>query len=498
MLSRRSLLAGIAGIAGSAGLRPLAAAKGAPPEPFGAVPSARQLAWHELECTAFLHFTVNTFTNKEWGYGDEDPEIFNPGSFDADEIVGALADAGMRGVILTAKHHDGFCLWPSKTTDHTVFYSKWRGGKGDVVKEVSQAAARHKLKFGVYLSPWDRNNAAYGKPEYLKIYRAQLSELLTGYGPIFEVWHDGANGGDGFYGGAKEKRSIDRNTYYDWPKTWEMVRAMQPDACIFSDVGPDIRWVGNERGIAGDPCWATFDPVGENGGPASPGNVRTKESNTGNRNGKQWIPAECDVSIRPGWFWHEAENARVKKPQQLVNLYYQSVGRGATLLLNVPPNRDGRLSAEDMATLKSFGAYLRGTFDQNLAAKAKTDATHVRGNDKQYGPQNLVDGKPDTYWATDDKVTAPDATIDLGKPQKIQVIRLREAIRFGQRIDAVTIERWQPSGWEKIASATSIGARRLIRLEAPIIAQRLRLRIEQASASPAVSEFAVFGEAALS
>src|SRR5689334_16809401 len=194
---------------------------------------------------------------------------------------------------------------------------------------------------------------------------------------IFEVWHDGANGGDGFYGGAKEKRAIDRNTYYDWPKTWEMIRAMQPDACIFSDVGPDIRWVGNERGVAGDPCWAAFDPVGENGGPASPGNVRTKESNTGHRNGKRWLPAECDVSIRPGWFWHEAENARVKRPTQLVNLYYQSVGRGAALLLNVPPNREGLLSAEDVASLRSLGGYLSGTFAQNLAAKAKTDATHV-------------------------------------------------------------------------------------------------------------------------
>src|SRR5215472_8768599 len=489
MLTRRSLLAGIPGV--------VMAAKGVPPPaPYGATPSTRQLAWHELECTAFLHFTVNTFTDKEWGYGDEDPDIFDPEKFDPDAIVSALADAGMRGVILTAKHHDGFCLWPTKTTDHSVFYSKWRGGKGDVVRDIAQAAARRNLKFGVYLSPWDRNNKAYGTPEYIKIYRAQLSELLTGYGPIFEVWHDGANGGDGFYGGAKEKRAIDRNTYYDWPKTWEMIRAMQPGACIFSDVGPDIRWVGNERGIAGDPCWAAFDPVGENSGPASPGNVRTRESNTGHRQGKQWLPAECDVSIRPGWFWHEAENARVKKPSQLVSLYYQSVGRGATLLLNVPPNRDGLLSAEDVASLKGFGAYVSGTFGRNLAAKATADATHVRGNDKQYGPANLVDGRADTYWATDDRITSPDATIDFGRPVKFQVIRLREAIALGQRIDAVTVERWQPDGWEKLATATSIGARRLIRLEAPVIAARLRLRVEQASASPALSELAVFSEAA--
>src|SRR5882724_58952 len=222
MMTRRTLLASIPAIL---------AAKGAPPPtPWGAVPSARQLAWHSLEFTGFLHFTVNTFTNKEWGYGDESPDIFDPAKFDADAIVGVLADAGMRGVILTAKHHDGFCQWPTKTTDHSVLHSKWRGGKGDVVKEISQAAARRKLKFGVYLSPWDRNNAAYGTPAYLKTYREQLTELLTQYGPIFEVWHDGANGGDGFYGGAREKRSIDRHIYYDWPKTWEMIRTMQHDA----------------------------------------------------------------------------------------------------------------------------------------------------------------------------------------------------------------------------------------------------------------------------
>jgi alpha-L-fucosidase len=453
------------------------------------------MAWHDLEFTGFLHFTVNTFTNKEWGYGDESPDVFNPEKFDADAIVDALAAAGMRGVILTAKHHDGFCLWPTKSTDHSVFYSKWRGGKGDVVKEISQAAARRKMKFGVYLSPWDRNNAKYGTPDYIKIYRQQLTELLTGYGPIFEVWHDGANGGDGYYGGAREKRSIDRNTYYDWPRTWEMIRAMQPDACIFSDVGPDIRWVGNERGIAGDPCWCAYDPVGENGSAASPGNVRAKESATGTRNGKQWMPAECDVSIRPGWFWHEAENSRVKTPRQLIGLYHQSAGRGANFLLNVPPNSQGLVAAEDAASLKGLGDYLRGTFAQNLAAKAKTDATHVRGDDKRYGPANLVDGRADTYWATGDGVTDAAVTFELARPARIQVIRLREAIQFGQRIDAVEIERWEQSSWQPLAKATSIGPRRLIRLDAPVIAQRVRLRVTQASASPALSEFALFSEA---
>jgi alpha-L-fucosidase len=490
MITRRTLLAGLPAALG-------AARTVAPPAPYGAIPSPRQIAWHELEFTGFLHFTVNTFTDKEWGYGDEDPNLFNPLKFDADAIVAALADAGMRGVILTCKHHDGFCLWPTRTTDHSVAQSAWRGGKGDVVRDISQAAARHNMKFGVYLSPWDRNSAQYGTPEYIKTYRAQLSELLTGYGPIFEVWHDGANGGDGFYGGARAKRTIDKNTYYDWPRTWEMIRAMQPDAVVFSDVGPDVRWVGNERGMAADPCWATFDPVGEDGGPASPGNVRVTESNSGQRHASRWLPAECDVSIRPGWFWHQAENARVKKPAQVASLYYQSVGRGAALLLNVPPNRDGLLSAEDLASLAGFGAYLRGTFSQNLAARAKADASHVRGgNEKQFGPAHLLDGRPDTYWATDDNVTSADVTFDLGRPAKIQVIRLKEAIRFGQRIDTFTVERWQPDGWEALVSPTGIGPRRLIHLAAPIFASRLRLRVLKASASPVLSEFAVFSEAA--
>jgi len=487
MLNRRTFLAAT----------PVAFARGAStPTPYGAVPSARQLRWHALETTAFLHFTVNTFTNKEWGYGDEDPNLFNPTAFDADAIVSALAEAGMRGAILTCKHHDGFCLWPTKTTEHCVQKSSWRAGKGDVVREISQAARRRSLAFGVYLSPWDRNNAAYGRPEYIEIYRRQLRELLTEYGPIFEVWHDGANGGDGFYGGAREKRTIDKNTYYDWPRTWDLVRTLQPGAVIFSDVGPDVRWVGNERGIAGDPCWGAYDPVGTDGGPASPGNVREKESPAGHRHGTKWLPAECDVSIRPGWFWHENENARVKTPAQLIDLYYKSAGRSANLLLNVPPNREGLLQREDVASLKAFGEYRRATFAKNLLAGAKAAASQVRGRDRAYGPANLIDGRNDTYWATDDGVQSADATFDLARPATFSVIRVREEIRLGQRVDGIAVERWNAGAWEAVASAPSVGPRRLIQLERPVTAQRLRLRVTQASASPALAEFAVFAEAA--
>jgi alpha-L-fucosidase len=363
-----------------------------------------------------------------------------------------------------------------------------------VVRDIADAARRHKLGFGVYLSPWDRNCAQYGKPEYIPIYHQQLTELLTGYGPIFEVWHDGANGGDGFYGGAREKRIIDKNTYYDWLRTWDLVRTLQPGAVIFSDVGPDIRWVGNERGIAGDPCWATYDPAGADGGPASPGNVRERESPTGHRHGSKWLPAECDVSIRPGWFWHESQNSRVKQPAQLIDLYYRSVGRGASLLLNVPPNRDGLLGAEDQASLKAIGEFLRGTFGKNLAARARATASNVRGKDRAYGPQNLLDGRGDTYWATDDAVLDAEATIDLGRATVFNVIRLREAIRFGQRIDAVAVDRWNSGTWETIASAASIGPHRLIRLGRRATAARLRLRVTKASASPVLTEFALFAE----
>jgi len=489
-MTRRAFLAAGAALAA----RP---ARGTtPPAAYGAIPAARQIEWHELETTAFLHFTVNTFTGREWGLGDEDPHIFQPAAFDADVIVSALAGAGMRGVILTCKHHDGFCLWPTSTTEHSVRASSWRSGKGDVVREIADAARRHRVKFGVYLSPWDRNHALYGKPGYIEVYRQQLTELLTAYGPIFEVWHDGANGGDGYYGGAREKRTIDKRTYYQWPKTWDLVRRLQPDAVIFSDVGPDVRWVGNEKGIAGDPCWAAYDPVGADRGAASPGDVRERESPAGQRHGAHWLPAECDVSIRPGWFWHENENAKVKTAAEIRDLYYLSVGRGANLLLNVPPNRDGRLQAEDVAALQGFGAYRRATFGKNLVVGAKATASNVRGNDPGYGAANLLDGRSDTYWATDDGILAAETIFDLGRAATFTVIRLREAIRLGQRVDAVAVDRWDAGKWEPLAAATSIGARRLIRMDRPVTAARLRLRVTQASASPVLAEFAVFAEPA--
>jgi Alpha-L-fucosidase len=466
-----------------------------PPAPFGATPSERQLRWHEMESYAFLHFTINTFTDKEWGYGDEDPALFNPTAFDADAIVEPLADAGMTGIILTCKHHDGYCLWPTATTDHCVRKSPWRGGRGDVVRELSEAARRRKLKFGVYLSPWDRNHPAYGTPDYIGVYRSQLRELLTRYGPIFEVWHDGANGGDGYYGGAREKRVIDKRSYYDWPNTWELVRSLQPDAVIFSDVGPDIRWVGNEKGFAGETCWATYDPVGEDGGAPAPGYTRYKEGMTGHRHGSKWMPAECDVSIRPGWFWHERENSKVKSARELMDLYYQSVGRGASFLLNVPPDRRGLLHEADVRSLREFGKLRRAVFQRNLAASAKVTASNVRGKAKAFQPQDLLDGSRTSYWATDDEVLTGDVIFEFAAPVTFNVVRLREAIRLGQRIDSFALDVWSDGGWSPFAEATSIGSCRLIRTASPVTTIRVRLRITKASASPALSDFGLFLDA---
>lgn len=461
----------------------------APPVPYGAVPTPRQLRWHEMEIYAFVHFSPNTFTDREWGYGDESPRIFNPTDFNADQIVSALKAAGMKGVILTAKHHDGFCLWPTKTTTHNISRSPWRGGRGDVVREFAAACRRHQIKFGVYLSPWDRNNADYGRPEYIKIYREQLRELLTRYGPLFEIWHDGANGGDGYYGGARETRRIDPVSYYDWPQTWELIRQLQPNAVIFSDAGPDVRWVGNEKGIAGDPSWSTVNPLGFYPG-ASGINERLMH---GERGGTVWRPAECDVSIRPGWFWHEKENERVKTPAQLLDLYYASVGRGASFLLNVPPDRRGRLHENDVQSLREFGKLLRGTFAVNHAARAAATASNVRGNARRFGPVNVTDNNLASYWATDDNVTTAELVLNLAGAKTFNVVRLRENISLGQRIEAFTVEVWKDNKWAVFGVGTSVGAQRLLRGQT-VTSNRVRLRITKAAASPCISELSLFSD----
>ena len=475
-----------------------AAPRAAAPVPFGATPSMQQRRWQRLETYAFLHFTVNTFTDKEWGYGDEDPNVFNPTAFDADAIVSPLKAAGMKAVILTCKHHDGFCLWPTKTTEHCIRNSRWRNGKGDVVADISTAAHRAGLGFGVYVSPWDRANPLYATPAYLPVYREQIKELLTNYGPLVEVWFDGANGGDGYYGGARDKRTIDKDHYYEWPATFKLIRGLQPDAAIFCpDGGGDIRWVGNENGHAGDPCWATYNQpsaVAQDEHASAKGGQN--ELMTGTRNGKQWMPAECDVSIRPGWFWHENEDSKVKSPDQLVDLYFESVGRGASLLLNVPPNRQGLLQDSDVTSLLRFRKKLDALFAEDLAQQAKLSASNVREGMSQFNARNLTDRDPETYWATDDSVHAAEVVANLEKPQAVSIVRLREAIALGQRVRVFGLDIWKDNAWSEVAAGTSIGACRLMRIPKQDRVTKLRLRIVHADASIALSELSMFAHSA--
>lgn len=452
------------------------------PAPLLPVPSPAQLQWHEMEQNAFIHFTTNTFTDLEWGYGDEDPSIFNPSSFNADQWITTLKDAGFKAAILTCKHHDGFCLWPSQYTEHSVKNSPFKNGKGDVVKEVSEACKRHGLKFGVYLSPWDRNHPEYGRPPYIDYYRNQLKEIFSQYGPVFEMWFDGANGGTGYYGGANEKRSIQGSTYYDWPATLGLVKSMEPDILFFSDAGPGVRWVGNERGVAGETNWNTITPDTLFAG--KPG--IEKLLNTGDANGTHWIPAEVDVSIRPGWFYHEKEDSLVKSPEKLFEIYLTSVGRGSTLLLNVPPDKRGLLHEKDVAVLKAWRKLIDDAFKTNYALEARVTASGYRGESKKFAPANVVDSDRETCWATDDDVTT--GTIEIGLPEvkEIQYLVIREYIKLGQRVSAFTVEAWKNNAWIPVASATTIGYKRILKFD-PVTTDKIRVSITASKACPVIS-----------
>lgn len=458
-----------------------------PPAPVLPVPTPTQMQWHEMEMNAFIHFTTNTFTGKEWGYGDESPAIFNPSALNAGQWAGTLQKAGFKTMILTCKHHDGFCLWPSGYTEHSVKNSPYKNGKGDIVKEASEAAKKYGLKFGVYLSPWDRNRADYGSPSYITYYRNQLKELFTRYGNVFEMWLDGANGGDGFYGGAREKRTINGRTYYDWPNTIELVQSLQPNVVFFSDAGPGVRWVGNESGIAGETNWNTISTDTLYAG--KPG--IEKLLNTGSPDGKQWVPAETDVSIRPGWFYHAEENDKVKSPEQLFDIYLASVGRGSTLLLNIPPDQRGLFHEKDVQALKGFAALLKKRLSNNLALKAKVEAGSTRGNAKQFAARNITDGKKDTYWATDDAVTTGSFVIRLPKEKNIEYILLQEYIPLGQRVSSFSVEAWEDDGWQKIAEGTTIGYKRILKTGG-IKTAAVRVNILASKACPVISNAALY------
>lgn len=466
------------------------------PAPYGPLPTEAQLNWHEMEMYCLIHFTPTTFQNKEWGFGDAPVELFNPLHFDADQIAAAAKSAGFKGLISVAKHHDGFCLWPTNTTEYNIANTPWRGGQGDMVKEFEEATRKQGMQFGVYVSAWDRNHSEYGNEAYADAYREQLSELYEGYGELFTSWHDGANGGDGYYGGANETRRIDRSTYYEWEeKTWALTRKMQPTAVIFSDVGLDTRWVGNERGIAPETSWATFTPIGPEGGKAAPGHVDERFLGSGQRDGQYWIPAECDVPHRPGWFYHPEQDDQVKSPSDLFDLYLKSVGRGAAFNLGLAPNKDGVLHPNDVASLEGFGEKVAQTFAVNYADNARLTASNIRnGREKPYGPANVLDDDRYSYWATDDDVTNPELVIELDGEQTFDLIRLRENIKLGQRLDSVWVDVWENDAWYPLTMATSIGSSRIIPLQNPVTVTKLRLRLF-APVAPTLSDFGLFREA---
>jgi alpha-L-fucosidase len=415
-------------------------------------PTNAQLAWQRDELAMFLHFGVNTFTDKEWGDGTEDPRIFNPTAFDARQWARTARAAGFKAMILTAKHHDGFCLWPTRTTTHSVASSPWRNGEGDVVREFVTACRAEGLKPGLYLSPWDRNAAVYGdSPRYNEFYIAQLTELLTQYGTIHEVWFDGANGE-----GPNGKRQT-----YDWPRTWSTVRRLQPDAVMFSDAGPDVRWIGNERGAAGTTNWSTVRPEIVTV-PGMSGDEVMRSLQDGDRDGTVWRPGETDVSIRPGWFHHPAEDARVRTPEDLVQLYFTSVGRNSKLLLNVPPKRDGLLHEQDVSALRAMHSQLTALLSQHVAARA----TH------QF---RVLPGQRAELITT------------LSNPALVDLIELREDIARGQRVARFQVEGHDGTTWRSLVCGTTIGYRRFESVRRAHY-HRFRVSLNECLAAPVTVE----------
>lgn len=458
-----------------------------PPDPILPIPEPKQVEWQQMETYAFIHFGLNTFNDREWGYGDTDPKTFNPTNLDCEQWAQTLVKAGMKGVILTAKHHDGFCLWPFEGTDYSVKNSPWKNGQGNVVKELSEACKKYGLKFAVYLSPWDRHQANYGTPEYLPYFYAQLHDLLTNYGPVFEVWFDGANGGDGWYGGAKDIRTIDRKNYYNYPRIYEMLDSIQPQAIIFSDGGPGCRWVGNEKGFAGATNWS-FLRKGE----VHPGYDKSYELQYGHPDGNQWVPAECDVSIRPGWFYHPEEDDRVKSPDQLVDLYYRSVGHNATLLLNFPVDRRGLIHPVDSANAVRFHEMIQQQLKTNLVAGMIPKVSNERGGD--FVASALTDDNFDTYWATEDGVTTADIEFSFDTPTRMNRMMLQEYIPLGQRVKAFVVEYLDKDTWLPVKlneETTTIGYKRLLRFEM-VETKGIRIRITDARGPLCLSNVGVY------
>ncbi|MBM1106191.1 alpha-L-fucosidase [Aurantibacter crassamenti] len=458
-----------------------------PPKPVGPLPSERQLAWHDMKYYAFVHFNMNTFTDMEWGTGGEKPEQFNPTELDTRQWAKVAKEAGMTGIIITAKHHDGFCLWPTKTTEHSVKNSPWKDGNGDLIKDLSEACKEYGLKLGIYLSPWDRNASNYGEPEYVADFHAQLRELLTNYGDVFEVWFDGANGGSGYYGGANETRKIDNKTYYEWDKTHAIVRELQPNAVIFSDGGPDIRWVGTEEGWANETNWSIMkrDEI-------FPGWPRYVELRSGHEDGTHWLPAEVNTSIRPGWYYHSREDHQVKSLERLVRTYYESIGRNGNFLLNLPVDSRGLVHEKDVEQLMTLKTQIDKDFAKELTTSgAKISASNVRGNSSNYAAENAIDGNPETYWATDDGVVSGTLTIAFDTPTEINRLLLQEYIPLGQRVENFIVEAEVDDQWIEIDGQTTIGFRRILQFET-IKATKVRVDFKMAKGPLVISNLELY------
>ncbi len=411
------------------------------------VPSKQQLAWQKMDFYLFAHFGPNTFTDLEWGKGTEPEDVFNPTNLDCGQWCRIAKAAGAKGIIITAKHHDGFCLWPSKYSTHTVAQSKWRNGKGDVLRELSDSCKKYGLKMGVYLSPWDRNHPKYGTPEYNDVFINMMKEVVKNYGPFFEFWWDGANGE-----GPNGKKQV-----YDWNRFEKTMRTVAPNTIVFSDIGPDARWVGNENGIAGDPNWDLLDTAGFSRGAGAPS---TDTLNHGNVNGKNWIPAECDVSIRPGWFYHKEEDDKVKTPEQLFTLYLKSVGRGSNLLLNVPPDKEGLIDAHDSAALVGFKKLRDESFGRPVTNKKFTAASTLY-------------------------------KIDLHQSQKINCIVLNEDIASGQKIKSFTVQFMSDNKIVNELNGNTVGKKRILTFPSMNINSFI-IKINESKATPLLDNIAAY------
>lgn len=457
----------------------LAAGCQSAPVPYGACPTPQQLAWQQMEMNLFCHFGPNTFTGAEWGTGTEPEDIFCPTDLDCHQWTAIARAAGFKGVIITAKHHDGFCLWPSPESVHTVAQSAWREGQGDVLRELSEACAADGLKFGVYISPWDRNDPRYGTPAYNGAFVRTLESVLGGaYGPVFEQWFDGACG----------EGPTGRWQVYDWPLFNATVHRLQPDAVIFSDVGPGCRWVGNEAGCAGRTNWSTLEVEGFEPGAGSP---PVEVLNGGTPGASHWAAAETDVSIRPGWFWRASETDRVKSVQQLLKIYYESVGRNSLLLLNVPPDTRGRIDAVDSLRLLEFRAALDDIFAIDLASGASVSGDS-RG--RRFIPANILSPEYDHYWALPDGQTTGTLMLTFPEPRTFNRVMLQEYIPLGQRIAAFHIDILTPEGdWRQIARETTVGYKRIV-LTPTVTATALRLTIDQSLSCPTLSRLSLFND----